>query len=615
MAAQPRYAKEPGEIRILTANAMLGYGYKADHFWYGIHEYHPDAIVIDSGSTDGGPFKLGMGRKTVADESYIRDLTPYVTTCAHYGIKLLVSSAGGDGSDKHLAEIVAIINKIIEDNGFKFKVATIGASVSKEIVLSKMKEGKISPCGPVPALTEQDVNTAVDIVAQMGPEPFVRALKEGNPDIVVSGRAYDPSPFAAFCINLGVETAPAFHLGKILECGGQCAVPKGRSMIATIRKDSFDLTPLNPIERCTPLSVAAHSLYEKTRPDQLPGPGGVLHLDTASYKVLEDGRTVRCWGSRFVPTPTYQIKLEGVSPVGHRAIFIGGFRDPILIAGLDDFLENRVRNYTRGLFPELDKSDDCRLIFHVYGRNAIMGPLEPNPVPSHEVGVLGEVVAPTAAKAMAIANSARVSCLHLYYPGILATTGNFASPLSPHEQDAGAVFKFSVYHLMDIDDAADPTLFPINYLDVGPGTYTKNPSHGQQFYELKSFLGVSPQEIPKKQVPTSAITIRDIASVVRSKNSGPFELTFDIMFDDEMHFNRVKEANVLTNETIKSLYQIKDEDIVVNMYFQPALAWKCTIRRPWAQGSVGERDTLGTAQHAPLLSVAVPAAVQTNGHV
>lgn len=112
-----------------------------------------------------------MGRKTVADESYIRDLTPYVTACAHYGIKLLVSSAGGDGSDKHLAEIVAIINKIIEDNGFRFKVATIGASVSKQIVLSKMKEGKISPCGPVPALTEQDVNTAVDIVAQMGPEP------------------------------------------------------------------------------------------------------------------------------------------------------------------------------------------------------------------------------------------------------------------------------------------------------------------------------------------------------------------------------------------------------------------------------------------------------------
>ncbi|KAH0422552.1 caib baif family enzyme [Colletotrichum camelliae] len=602
-----RFTKQADEIRILTANAMLGYGYKSDHFWFGIHEYRPDAIIIDSGRTDGGPFKLGMGRKTVADESYIRDLTPYITACAHYGMKLLISSAGGDGSDKHVAEILAIVNKIIEDNGFKFKVSTIGAAVPKDLIRQKLKDGKISPCGPVPPLTPEDVDSAVDVVAQMGPEPFIKALQEEKPDIIVAGRSYDPSPFAAFCMNLGVERAPAFHLGKILECGGQCAVPKGRSMIATIRKDSFDLTPLNPIERCTPLSVAAHSLYEKTRPDQLPGPGGVLHLDQAQYKVLEDGRTTRCWGSRFVPTPTYQIKLEGVSLVGHRAIFIGGFRDPVLISQLDDFLENRVRNYTRGLFPELDKSEDCRLIFHVYGRNAIMGPSEPNSEPAHEVGVLGEVVAPTAAKAMAICNSARVSCLHLYYPGVLATTGNFASPLSPHEQDAGAVFKFSLYHLMEIDDPTDKIIFPIKSSTVGAGTFAKDDAFGKQFFNLDNFLNVSPEEIETKSVPTGPATMRDVASVVRSKNSGPFELTFDIMFDDEKHYQRVKKANVLTNETIKKLYQIQDADIVVNMYFDPALAWKCTIKRPWAQGSVGERDTLGTAQHAPLLSVSVPA--------
>ncbi|KAJ4861295.1 coA-transferase family III domain-containing protein [Trichoderma breve] len=47
------------------------------------------------------------------------------------------------------------------------------------------------------------------------------------------------------------------------------------------------------------------------------------------------------------------------------------------------------------------------------------------------------------------------------------------------------------------------------------------------------------------------------------------------------------------------------------MYFKPALAWKCTIKRPWAQGSVGERDTLGTQQHAPLLQIDVPASKDT----
>ena len=78
------------------------------------------------------------------------------------------------------------------------------------------------------------------------------------------------------------------------------------------------------------------------------------------------------------------------------------------------------------------------------------------------------------------------------------------------------------------------------------------------------------------------------------------------MFDDAAHFRRVRNADLLNNDVICRLYHIKPEDIVVSMYFEAALAWKCTIRRPWAQGSVGERDTLGTAQHAPLLGIVVP---------
>ena len=97
---------------------------------------------------------------------------------------------------------------------------------------------------------------------------------------------------------------------------------------------------------------------------------------------------------------------------------------------------------------------------------------------------------------------------------------------------------------------------------------------------------------------------------MRSKNSGPFELTFDVMFDDVAHFRRVQAADPLNNDIIRQLYHINEEDIVVNMYFEPALAWKCTIRRPWAQGSVGERDTLGTAQHAPLLGIVIPPSQQ-----
>lgn len=97
-----------------------------------------------------------------------------------------------------------------------------------------------------------------------------------------------------------------------------------------------------------------------------------------------------------------------------------------------------------------------------------------------------------------------------------------------------------------------------------------------------------------------------LARIIRSKNAGPFEMTFDIMFDNELAYQRVRDAKVLGNNVIRRLYGVENKDIITNMFYTPALAWKCTIKRLWAQGSVGERDTFGTQQHAPLLNIEVP---------
>jgi crotonobetainyl-CoA:carnitine CoA-transferase CaiB-like acyl-CoA transferase len=393
-------------------------------------------------------------------------------------------------------------------------------------------------------------------------------------------------------------------MGKIMECGGICAVPKGRSMIATMRKDSFDLTPLSPGERCTPLSVAAHTLYEKTRPDRLPGPGGVLNLEQAKYEQITE-KTCRISGAKFFETP-YQVKLEGVTYLGHRTIFIGGIRDPILIGQIDDFLE-RVRQYSQNLFPELDSSEQCRLIYHVYGRNGVMGPLEPETaITSHEIAILGEVIAPSAELSHTIANNVRASILHFPYPGQMATTGNLASPLSPHEQDAGAVFKFSLYHLVDLDKGEETSLFPVTTVDFVSESKAKNaPTISEETFHALEIGELVP--LTTKKVPSGECKLSELARIVRSKNSGPFEMTFDVMFDSLETYERVRSADLLTNTTLKDLFHVTDDDILTNMYFEPALAWKCTIRRPWAQGSVGERDTLGTQQHAPLLDIRFPA--------
>jgi hypothetical protein len=66
--------------------------------------------------------------------------------------------------------------------------------------------------------------------------------------------------------------------------------------------------------------------------------------------------------------------------------------------------------------------------------------------------------------------------------------------------------------------------------------------------------------------------LKDLAQVVRSKNAGPFEITFDMIFPDQPTYERVKTSNVITKETIANLYQIHLEDIVELVYFDQAYA-------------------------------------------
>ena len=460
----PSTGQEAGSVstglKIVTPVGMLGYGYPVDHFRAAI-DAGADAIVIDSGSTDNGPQELALGKRTCSDGAYVRDLEPMLDACATRKIPLLIGSAGGTGTNEQVDFLLGLVRGIAQGRGYRLRAAAIYADVPKQLIRERLSESRIAPCGPVPALTDTDIDQATNIVAQMGAEPFTRALDEDpGLDVIVAGRAYDPAPYAALCLRRGVDPGVAWHMGKIMECGGVCAEPKGHVILATIRADSFDLTPMSPATRCTPLSVAAHTLYEKTRADQLAGPGGVLDLRSATYEAL-DARTVRVRGSVFRPAP-YAVKLEGAKIVGQRTIFVGGIRDPILIEQVDSYLDV-VRKHVGSLHGALG-SGEAQLVFHVYGKNGVMGALEPcRDVTPHELCILCEAVGPTQEIASAICNTARIACLHAAYPGQLATGGNMAFPLTPLENEIGPVCAFSIYHLMAIDDPV--AMFPIRHME------------------------------------------------------------------------------------------------------------------------------------------------------
>lgn len=97
--------------------------------------------------------------------------------------------------------------------------------------------------------------------------------------------------------------------------------------------------------------------------------------------------------------------------------------------------------------------------------------------------------------------------------------------------------------------------------------------------------------------------LKDIASVIRSKNSGPYELTFDVIFKEFELYNKVKDSEAINKKNFAELYNIPETDIISLVYFDPAKAVKVTIVRPIPSGSLGETDVYGAQQHAPLMNL------------
>ena len=100
--------------------------------------------------------------------------------------------------------------------------------------------------------------------------------------------------------------------------------------------------------------------------------------------------------------------------------------------------------------------------------------------------------------------------------------------------------------------------------------------------------------------------LSDLATVIRSKNAGPFELTFDVLFSDASVYQRVVRSGQLSAQSFASLYGIAIDDVLSVIEFEPALAIKVTIKRTRSSGALGESDVYGAQQHAPLLQLDIP---------
>lgn len=454
-----KWETEGGSLRILSASGQLGYGIPEKPFRAGL-ERDLHLIGADMGSVDPGPYYLGAGKLATARRSTKRDLKLILTGALAMKVPLIIGTAGTAGGDTHLDQTLEIVREIAREEGLTFRLATIRSEIPRDLIKAQVQAGKVASIGPMPELTDAEIDGASCIVGQAGTEAFVRAINT-LPDVIIAGRACDTGIYTSLPERLGFPTGPALQMAKIIECASLCCEGGGRdSMLGTLEGESFILESMNPVRKATPMSVAAHGLYEQADPLSVAEPEGVLHLQDSKFEAVDE-RRCRVSGGRWVPTTQFSVKIEGATRVGARAIMVAGSADPVFIEKADE-IAGLVEATIRELVPP-NPANPYTIYFRFYGRGVVGG--QPVTVLPEEVGVIVEVIGEDEDEARAVAATAKQYLLHAPFPGRISTAGNLGFPFTPPELTAGDAYRFSVYHIMQVDALAP--LFPVAVETIG----------------------------------------------------------------------------------------------------------------------------------------------------
>ena len=439
---------------------MLGYGFPIASMEAAL-KHGFDVIALDAGSVDPGPYYLGTGKSFTSRMMVKRDLKLIVEAGQKAKVPVLVGSACGAGATPHLDWTMKILDEIIKELDIHPKVARIDAEFKKEDIVDAFRKGAIENFETTANLKETDITDCEHIVAQMGIQPFIEALK-GGADIVIAGRAYDAGIIAAYPIWKGENIGLSYHMGKIMECGTAVALPReSDGMIGVIDGDSFVVTPADPKKICKPDTVAAHTLYERSSPFITEFPGGGLDMTKSSFIGENNGRSVRIRGSKFIEPKKLTIKLEGVRHTGFRTISLAGIRDPFVIAHMDE-IEEKVRAKVIRDLPQFKPDVDYKILFRKYGAGEIMKERDPESWTPKEIGLVIEVLSPSQDIANTVCALCRSGILHQGFTGRRANSGNLAFLYTPNDFPAPACYEFALYHLMTVQDLVKP--FPITWI-------------------------------------------------------------------------------------------------------------------------------------------------------
>jgi hypothetical protein len=449
-------------LRILCPNGHLGFApTKVGSFARGLAA-EPDMIACDSGSCDCGPIPLGADGSASPLAWQRHDIEAMLLGARRLKVPMLIGSAGDTGTNSRVDRFVDIVKELAAEHKLPpFKLGYFYSEVGKDVVRRKIVAGDaVRGLDGRPDLSLAELDATDRIVAVAGIHPYIKLLDMGA-DVIIGGRSSDCAIFAAPAIRDGYPPALAYFYGKIMECASFCAEPYGakESVMGEITMDDVKVTAMLPEQRCTVASVAAHAMYERSNPYYEHFLGGHIDMRTCVYEQFDE-RTTRVTGPRYVAADELRVKLEGAGKVGERCVGIVGVRDPYTISRIDDVIA-----WARDAVRERFGNVDYELAYTVYGRDGVMGELEPlRDRPAHELCIVVQGVAPTREMAEEVCMAGSRQMFYARLPDVKGTAGGVAFLLD-EVMPASPAYRWTLNHTMRLDDPCE--LFPVHMTRVG----------------------------------------------------------------------------------------------------------------------------------------------------
>ena len=281
--------REP--LSYLALNGSLGTGFKEESL-----EAASPGRWRSSAPTPARPTAVpttsGTGEWIWSTTAYERDLRLGLLGARRLGVPLIIGSCGGGGNDSAVEGYAEMVDRIAnEHSGCRCACGVRRDRADRDLLVAKYRDGRLAACpAPRPRSTRRSLRQPGHIVAMSGAEPSRTALDDGA-DVVLLGRCADAAIFAAVPLS-GASTRARSGTPPRSSSAGRRSPPTAGPGLHPVhdRGRRLRARAADPALRCTPASVAAHTLYETADPYRLMMPSGTLDARAATYEALDERR-------------------------------------------------------------------------------------------------------------------------------------------------------------------------------------------------------------------------------------------------------------------------------------------------------------------------------------